>query len=287
MPGKRLQLAIQKSGRLSEASIKLLKKCDIRFDNGLGKLRSSAFNFPLDILFLRDDDIPQYVADGVADCGIVGENVYYESGSELEILQHLGFGKCRLSLAVVKGSRYESLSSLTGKKIATSYPQLLSAFLEKNAVEAEVHTISGSVEIAPSIGVSDAICDLVSSGNTLFTNGLEEVATVMESEAVLVSRRDLGEPLKSLLKSLEFRFSSVNEALNNKYILLNAPIEKIREIEEILPGIKSPTILPLAKEGWCSVHSVIGVKDSWETIEQLKSAGAEGILVIAIDQMVR
>lgn len=286
MPNNRLKIAVQKSGRLSEESIKLLKKCDVHFDNGLGKLRSSAFNFPLDILFLRDDDIPQYIADGVADCGIVGENVYFESNSELTILQKLGFGKCRLSLAVMRGSGLDDLQALNGKKIATSYPRMLENYLNQNQIKAEVHKISGAAEIAPGIGLSDAICDLVSSGNTLFTNGLEELATIMESEAVFISREGLDTERSALLSSLNFRFNAVNKARDYKYILLNIPNDKLDVVGKILPGIKSPTILPLANSLWSSVHSVISEKDHWNTIEKLKAAGAEGILVISIDQMV-
>lgn len=287
MSSRNLKIAIQKSGRLSESTIQLLKKCDIGFDNGHGKLRSLAFNFPLEILFLRDDDIPQYVEDGVADCGIVGENVLAEAGSELLIVEKLGFGRCRLSIAVPRGSKYKGILDLSDKRIATSYPLLLKRFLEKENVDAEIHTISGSVEIAPGVGLSDAICDLVSSGSTLFTNGLEEVETILNSEAVLVVRPDLSENLSEIFRSLSFRIRAVNEARRNKYILLNAPNEQIDDINRLLPGMKSPTVMPLAEEGWSSIHSVISDDDHWLVVEKLKSEGAEGILVISIDQMIR
>jgi ATP phosphoribosyltransferase len=287
MRDKNLKIAVQKSGRLSESSIKLLKKCDIGFDNGLGKLKSVAYNFPVEILFLRDDDIPQYIEDGVADVGIVGENVLAEAGWKLERIERLGFGRCRLSLAVPRGFKYTGVLDLAGKRIATSYPSLLAGFLKRSSVAAEIHTISGSVEIAPSIGLADAICDLVSSGSTLFTNGLQEVETVMNSEAVLISRRDLDSALRNILQSLLFRIKAVNAARQNKYILLNAPNDKLAAIESLLPGIKSPTIVPLAESGWSSVHSVINEKDYWEIVEKLTAVGAQGILVISIDQMIQ
>lgn len=288
MKNKKLRIALQKSGRLSEPSVELLKKCGVSFSNGFGKLKSEAENFPLEIFFLRDDDIPEYVADGVADAGIVGENVLVEKGSHsVEIVERLGFGKCRLSLAVPKGFRYASVEDLQDKRIATTYPKILSDFLNSKGVRAEIHTISGSVEIAPSIGLADAICDLVSSGSTLFTNGLQEVETVMTSEAVLIARKNLDEALQGILEKLLFRIRAVIEARENKYILLNAPNEKLEEICKLLPGMKSPTIMPLAEKGWSSVHSVIAEDDFWEIVEKLKSAGAQGILVISIDQMIR
>lgn len=284
---KNLKIAIQKSGRLSDGSIQLLKRCDIGFDNGQGKLRSLAYNFPLEILFLRDDDIPQYIEDGVADCGIVGENVLAEAGSELNHIGKLGFGRCRLSIAVPRGFEYGGVGDLRGKRIATSYPLLLGKFLGEKNVEAEIHSISGSVEIAPGVGLSDAICDLVSSGSTLFTNGLEEVETIMTSEAVLVARPDISGDVKEIIDSLSFRIKAVNEAATNKYILLNVPNEKLAEIERLIPGMKSPTVMPLAETGWSSIHSVISENDHWTVVEKLKSAGAEGILVVSIDQMIR
>ncbi len=287
MDEKKLKIAIQKSGRLSEDSIDLLKKCGIKFNNGLGKLRAEAQNFPLEIYFLRDDDIPQYVEDGVADVGMVGENVVFEAEKQVEVIEKLGFGKCRLSIAVPKSSFYNSLQNFENKRIATTYPRILGRFLSENKINAEIHTISGSVEIAPSIGLADAICDLVSSGSTLFSNGLLEVETVLNSEAVLISRKNIDAIAGNILKKLIFRIDAVNSAKQNKYILLNAPDKKRDEIIKLLPGIKSPTILPLAQSGWSSVHSVINESDFWEVIEKLKLAGAEGILVLSIDQMIK
>ncbi|MGH7783712.1 MAG: ATP phosphoribosyltransferase [Candidatus Binatia bacterium] len=286
MGNERLKIAIQRSGRLSQSSTDLLRKCDIAFDNGQGKLRAVAYDFPLELLFLRDDDIPQYIEDGVADVGIVGQNMVLESDCDLEPIETLGFGRCRLALAVPRGSDYSGIADLDGKRIATSYPKILSEFLAEKGIAADIHTISGSVEIAPSIGIADAICDLVSSGSTLLTNGLREVETIMGSEAVLVARRDLDEPLEDLLAKLLFRIRSVNAARQNKYILLNVPNEKIDEVSRLLPGIKSPTIIPLAESGWSSLHSVIGENDFWKVVEELKAAGAEGILVVSIDQMI-
>ena len=286
MTEKKLKIALQKSGRLSEDSLSLLKRCGIGFSNGLGKLRSQARNFPLEIFFLRDDDIPQYVEDAVADIGIVGENVLAEDVREVEIIKKLGFGKCRLALAVPKSFEYSSLQDLSNKKIATTYPNILSRFFADNNVKTEIHTISGSVEIAPSIGLADAVCDLVSSGSTLFTNGLREVETVLNSEAVLISRRNLDADLQGVLDKLLFRINAVNSAKQNKYILLNAPNEKLGEITALLPGIKSPTVMPLAETGWSSVHSVINENDFWEVVESLKNKGAEGILVLSIDQLI-
>lgn len=286
MNSQKLKIALQKSGRLSEDSLDLLKKCGIRFSNGLGKLRSDAENFPLEIFFLRDDDIPEYVADGVADIGIVGENVLAESGKAVEIIEKLDFGKCRLSLAVPKNFAYASVEDFAGKRIATSYPNILQKFFAANNVSADIHTISGSVEIAPSIGLADAVCDLVSSGSTLFTNGLREVETVMRSEAALISQTALDAGLQAILDKLLFRLKAVKAARQNKYILLNAPDEKLSEITNLIPGMKSPTVMPLAESGWSSVHSVINENDFWEIVEALKRAGAQGILVLSIDQMI-
>ncbi|MDQ3372804.1 MAG: ATP phosphoribosyltransferase, partial [Acidobacteriota bacterium] len=260
--------------------------CGIKFDNGTGKLKSAAQNFPLEIFFLRDDDIPQYIADGVADIGIVGENVLAEAQKEANIIERLGFSKCRLSLAVPKSFDYQSIRSIDKKRVATSYPKILGDFLAQNSVDAEIHTISGSVEIAPSINLADAICDLVSSGSTLFTNGLKEVEIVMNSEAVLIARPNLGARSQMILEKLLFRIKAVKAAAQNKYILLNAPNDKLDEIIEMLPGIKSPTVMPLAETGWSSVHSVINENDFWEIVENLKNKGAEGILILSIDQMV-
>ncbi len=283
---QKIKIAVQKSGRLYEDSIKLLKECGIGFSNGMNKLRTEAQNFPMEILFLRDDDIPQYVEDGVADIGIVGENILAETGKALNLVERLGFGKCRLSLAVPKSSAYEKLSDLNGMKIATSYSRVLQGYLKENKIQGEIHEISGSVEIAPSIGLADAVCDLVSSGSTLFANGLREVETVMSSEAVLVANRNLGSEQAAILDKLLFRMRAVRKARSNRYILLNAPDEKLETICNILPGMKSPTILPLAEKGWSSVHSVIDENDFWEITEKLKENGAEGILVVPIEKMI-
>jgi len=285
--GKRdLKIAIQRSGRLSDDSISLLRKCDVSFENGHSKLRSLARNFPLEILFLRDDDIPEYINDGVADMGIVGENILAERGQEFNSIQRLGFGKCRLSIGVPRTFDYSGPSGLNGMRIATSYPTMLSNFLLSNGVNAEVHTISGSVEIAPSIGLADAVCDLVSSGNTLFTNGLKEAEIIMNSEAILIAQPTLDDEVRETFDSLLFRIRAVIAARQNKYVLLNAPNDKVPQIEQLLPGVKSPTVMPLAEKGWSSIHSVIAVDDSWGMVEKLKSAGAEGILVIDIEQMI-
>ncbi len=286
MNDKKLKIALQKSGRLSDSSINLLKKCGIKFDNGISKLKSAARNFPLEIFFLRDDDIPQYVEDGVADIGIVGENILAEENRQVETIEPLGFGVCRLAVAVPKSFEYESIKDLNGCKIATSYPVILGDYLRRNSVEAEIHTISGSVEIAPGIGLADAVCDLVSSGSTLFTNGLREVETVMKSEAVLIARQNLEVSSQAILDKLLFRLKAVRAAEANKYILLNAPDDRLAEIIELLPGMKSPTVMPLAEKGWSSIHSVIAESDFWETVENLKNKGAEGILVLSIDQMI-
>ncbi len=283
----RLKIAIQKSGRLSDDSVGLLKECGIRFNNGSGKLRTEAEIFPLEIYFLRDDDIPEYVADAVADIGIVGENVLAENGKNVETIEKLGFGRCRLSIAVPRSFDYASVKSLDGIRIATSYPNILRRFLQANSIEAEIHTISGSVEIAPSIGLAEAVCDLVSSGSTLFSNDLREAETIMQSEAVLISRPNLDAELQSILEKLLFRFQAVRAAKNNRYILLNAPNDKLETIVSLLPGIKSPTVMPLAESGWSSVHSVVGENDFWEIVESLKEAGAEGILILSIEQMIQ
>jgi len=282
----RLRIAVQRSGRLSEASVGVLKNCGIRFGNGMGKLRSTARNFPLEILFLRDDDIPQYVEDGVADAGIVGENVVAEKGCDVGIAERLGFGSCRLAIAAPKQFGYGSTADLNGLRIATSYPNVLSAYLSRHSVEAEIHTISGSVEIAPSIGLADAVCDLVSSGSTLFSNGLKEVETVLESEALLIRRNALDTEREAILEKLLFRIRAGISAEMNKYVLLNAPNDRLDRIIGILPGMRSPSVLPLAESGWSSVHSVISENDFWDVVERLKAEGAEGILVLSIDQMI-
>ena len=281
-----LRIAIQKSGRLNEDSIRILKECGIRLNDGMNKLKAEALNFPLEIFFLRDDDIPQYVEDGVADLGIVGENVLLEKNKQVRIVDRLGFGKCRLSIAVPKGKKYKSLEELDGKRIATSYPVILGRYLKKNKVGAEIHEISGSVEIAPGIGLADAICDLVSSGSTLFMNGLKETEVILRSEAALIANLNLDAEKQVILEKLLFRIQALKKAKDNKYILLNAPNEKLERIIRILPGMKSPTVLPLAEKGWSSVHSVVNENDFWEIIEALKSEGAEGILVVPIEKMI-
>ena len=280
-----LKLAIQKSGRLYEDSIRLLKDCGIEISNGGNKLKSTAANFPLDVYFLRDDDIPQYVEDGVADIGFVGENVVLESGKELETVEKLGFGKCRLSIAVDKNQEIKE-GYLQHKKIATSYPVIVQSYLDKNNIKAEIHQISGSVEIAPGIGLADAICDLVSTGSTLLTNGLKEAEVILNSQAVLVKNKNLSDEQEKLVQKLLFRIRAVKKARNNKYILLNAPNDNLDEIIRLLPGVKSPTVLPLAEEGWSSVHSVLQEDEFWEIIEKLKDAGAQGILVVPIEKMI-
>jgi ATP phosphoribosyltransferase len=283
---QKLKIAIQKSGRLYEDSVKLLKDCGIDVKNGINKLKTEAENFPLEIYFLRDDDIPQYVEDAVADIGIVGENVVLEKNKKVQVVEGLGFGKCRLSIAVGRKDDYTGVTSLQGKRIATSYPVLVENFLTSKGVQAEIHEISGSVEIAPGIGLADAIVDLVSSGSTLFMNGLKEVEVVLKSQAALIRNENLSAEQMQLLDRLLFRIRAVKKAKNNKYVLLNAPNEKLQEIISLLPGMKSPTVLPLAEAGWSSVHSVISENQFWDIIEQLKEAGAQGILVVPIEKMI-
>lgn len=282
-----LRLAVQKSGRLHEDSIKLMKECGIEFSNGGGTLKSVATNFPIEFLFLRDDDIPGYVADGVADIGIVGDNVAVEKKKKVKTIERLGFSKCRLSVAVSKTFDYKTTQDLTNMRIATSYPNILSDFLYENKIKASIHEISGSVEIAPSIGLSDAVCDLVSSGSTLISNGLKEVEVIFRSEAVLISGNELSKDKAKILDDLLFRISAVKNAKNTKYILLNAPNDSIDTIISLLPGVKSPTIMPLAKEGWSSLHSVVNENEFWGVIEKLRGAGAEGILVIPIEKIIK
>ena len=281
-----LKLAIQKSGRLHEDSIKLLNDCGIAVKSGGNHLRTVADNFPLEVYFLRDDDIPQYVEDGVAHIGIVGENVLFEKEKKVEIIESLGFGKCRLSIAVKKTDEYGNSRFLQGKKIATSYPVLTQKFLDDNGISAEIHEISGSVELAPGIGLADVVCDLVSSGSTLFMNGLQEVQTILKSQAVLVRNNELNEEQLKIVDRLLFRMRAVKKAKNNKYVLLNAPNESLSKIIALLPGMKSPTVLPLADEGWSSVHSVLPEDEFWEKIEALRNAGAQGILVVPIEKMI-
>jgi ATP phosphoribosyltransferase len=281
-----LKIAVQKSGRLSENSLSLLNECGITFKDGKNKLISPADNFPAALYFLRDDDIPQYVEDGVVDVGMVGENVFVETGAKIEIAKKLGFAKCRLSLAVPKADDYDGLQFLQNKRIATSYPNILAKYLKENGIKADLHTISGSVEIATGIGLADAICDLVSSGGTLLSNGLKEVQPILYSEAVLVKNKKLKSAQRIILESLIFRIESVQRAQKHKYILLNAPNEQVPAIIKLLPGMKSPTVLPLAMSGWSSVHTVVVENDFWSIIDQLKASGAQGILVVPIEKMV-
>ncbi|MEO6939771.1 MAG: ATP phosphoribosyltransferase [Candidatus Kapaibacterium sp.] len=282
----KLTIAIQRSGRLAEESLRLLKESGIGISNGLSKLKSEATNFPAEIYYLRDDDIPQYVEDGIADVGIVGENVFLEKKKEAALVSRLGFGKCRLSIAVAKDKLINGVHDLENMRIATCYPNVLSAYLKANSLIAEIHQISGSVEIAPSIGLADAICDLVSSGSTLFTNGLKEVEVILHSEAVLIKNTTLSQGKEEILQKLLLRFNAVQRAKDNKYILLNAPNDRLEMICNLLPGMKSPTVVPLAESGWSSVHSVINENDFWQMIEQLKNLGAQGILVVAIEKMI-
>ncbi len=281
-----LKIAVQKSGRLYEDSIKLLKECGIQLNNGHKQLKTVAENFPLEIYFLRDDDIPQYVYDGVADIGIVGENVLLEKARDIDLVYRLGFGKCRLSIAVPKTKPYISIKDLQGLKIATSYPAILQKYLTEKKCVTEIHEISGSVEIAPGIGLADAICDLVSSGSTLFTNGLKEVEVILQSEAVLAANKDLSAENKLLLEKLLLRINAVKIAKNNKYIMMNAPNHQLKNISSLLPGMKSPTVVPLAEEGWSSVQSVVNENDFWDVIEKLKQYEAQGILVLPIEKMI-
>lgn len=282
----KLKIAIQNKGRLNEDSMILINESGIELTVGRRKLVAEAKNFPMDALFLRDDDIPQTVADGVADIGVVGENEMLEKQEDVVIVKRLGFSKCRLSLAIPKSLEYTGIEFFNGKKIATSYPVILKKFLDEKNIKAEIHVITGSVEIAPGIGLADAIFDIVSSGSTLVSNRLKEVEVVIQSEAVLIATPNLSVEKQGILDELIFRIESVQRSEGKKYILLNAPNEKIREIASLLPGMRSPTVVPLAEEGWSSMHSVIEEIDFWEVINKLKKAGAEGILVIPIEKMI-
>jgi ATP phosphoribosyltransferase len=281
-----LKIAIQKSGRLSENSKKLLEECGIKFSNGTGVLKTTAKNFPVELLFLRDDDIPQYVEQQVADIGILGENVVFEKNKDINIIEQLGFAGCRLSMAIPREELYTGPQYFQNKKIATSYPRILGEFLKEHNISAEIEEISGSVEIAPGIGLADAVCDIVSSGSTLLTNGLHEVETILKSQAVIVGNKNLDTEKQAILEKLLFRIRSVKSANENKYILLNAPVSAIDDICKILPGMKSPTIVPLVEKGWCSLHSVVKEDEFWVRIDQLREAGAQGILVIPIEKMI-
>jgi ATP phosphoribosyltransferase len=281
-----LKIAIQKNGRLSENSKHLLEECGIKFSNGISVLKTSARNFPVELLFLRDDDIPQYVEQQVADIGILGENMVFEKNKDVRIIEQLGFANCRLSLAIPKEDSYPGLEYFMNKKVATSYPKILNDFFKKNGITAEIEEISGSVEIAPGIGLADAVCDIVSSGSTLLTNGLHEVETILKSQAVIIGNKNLTAEKQEILTRLLFRIRAVKNANENKYILLNAPESAVQRICSILPGMKSPTIVPLIEKGWCSLHSVVKEDEFWERIDQLRAAGAEGILVIPIEKMI-
>jgi ATP phosphoribosyltransferase len=286
MSTNNIRIAVQKSGRLSDDSLKLFKECGIKFESGGSKLRSISSNFPIEFLFLRDDDIPGYVEDGVADLGVVGLNVLMEHTRKVNIVKELGFSKCRLSLAIPRSEAYTDLSQFEGKSIATSYPNLTNQFLKKNGVNAEMHEISGSVEIAPSIGLAEGICDIVSTGGTLLSNGLKEVATVFQSQAVMISNNSLSAEKQAILDKLLFRIDSVQRGQNAKYVVLNVQEQNIEKVTALLPGMKSPSVLPLATKGWFSLHSVIEENDFWNIIENLRDAGAEGILVLPIEKMI-
>lgn len=282
----KLRIAVQKSGRLNEDSMRILKDIGISIDNGKDQLKASARNFPVEVFYLRNGDIPQYLKDGVVDAAIIGENVLIEKGNGINVVEKLGFSTCRVCIAVPKSVKYSSVNDLEGKRIATSYPNTVQNYLDTNGVKANLHIINGSVEIAPNIGLADAICDIVSSGSTLFKNNLKEVDTILKSEAVLAVSPVLSEEKQAILDKIQFRIQSVLKGRDSKYILLNAPNDKIQDIINVLPGMKSPTVLPLAQEGWSSVHSVISKNAFWDVIDELKAKGAQGILVCPIEKMV-
>lgn len=283
---KKIKIAIQKSGRLMEDSLKILKDCGISIDNGKDQLKAQASNFPMEVFYLRNGDIPQYLRDGVVDIAIIGENVLVEKGVDISISEKLGFSHCRVSLAVTKSRKYNGIEDFKGKRIATSYPNTVTSYLKERGIEAELHIITGSVEIAPNIGLADAICDIVSSGSTLFKNNLKEVEVILHSEAVLAVSPRIGEAQKDILEKMRFRIRSVLKARQFKYVLMNAPNDRLETIIKILPGMRSPTVLPLAEAGWSSVHTVINKDTFWEVLDELKMAGAEGILVCPIEKMV-
>lgn len=282
----KIRIAIQKSGRLNEDSLKILKEAGISIDNGKDQLKATARNFPLEVFYLRNGDIPQYLRDGVVDIAIIGENVLLEKGEGIQFEERLGFSKCKVSLAIPKSAPYNSVKDFEGKRIATSYPNTVKKYLDSKGINADLHIINGSVEIAPNIGLADGICDIVSSGSTLFKNGLKEVEVMLTSEAVLAVSPKISEERSTLLKKLQFRIQSVLRARKSKYVLLNAPNDKLEEILALLPGMRSPTVLPLAEAGWSSVHTVINKDTFWEVIDELKQKGAEGILVCPIEKMV-
>ena len=281
-----LRIAVQKKGRLLDESIQLLKECGIRIDNGRDQLKAAARNFPIEVLYLRNADIPQYIQDGVADIGIIGENTIIEKKKDVNVVQQLGFSKCRLSLATPKDTPYTGIKDLDGKRIATSYPESLRLFLDREGINADIHEISGSVEIAPNIGLADAICDLVSTGSTLFKNGLEEQDIVLRSEAVIAASPLIDQERQDILERLLFRIKSVLAARNKKYLLMNVPTNKVEAVIAMLPGMRSPTVLPLAEAGWSSVHTVIDETRFWDIIDELRTTGAEGILIVPIDKMI-
>ena len=281
-----LRIAVQSKGRLFDDTMNLLSEADIKVSASKRTLLVQSTNFPIEVLYLRDDDIPQSVASGVADIGIVGENEFVERGENAQIIDRLGFSKCRLSLAIPKKIDYTGLKWFDGKKIATSYPNILSNFMKKNGINADIHVITGSVEISPGIGLADGIFDIVSSGSTLISNNLAEVEVVMKSEALLIGNWNMDEQKHQILNEMLFRFEAVRSAQDKKYVMMNAPKDKIDAITEVLPGIKSPTIIPLADENWCSIHTVLDEKHFWEIVNQLKAAGAEGILVLPIEKMI-
>ncbi|MEM9361540.1 MAG: ATP phosphoribosyltransferase [Bacteroidota bacterium] len=283
----KIRIAVQKSGRLNEDSLKILKDCGVSIDNGKDQLKATARNFPLEVFYLRNGDIPQYLRDGVVDIAILGENILIEKGKDIAIAEKLNFSKCRVSLAVPKSVEYSSVKDFEGKRIATSYPNTVKDYFASKGVNADLHIINGSVEIAPNIGLADGICDIVSSGSTLFKNNLKEVEVILKSEAVLAVSPKISNERREILNKLRFRIQSVLEARNSKYVLLNAPNEKLDDILALLPGMRSPTVLPLAEKGWSSVHTVIQQDTFWEVIDELKQAGAEGILVCPIEKMVR
>ena len=282
----KIRIAIQKSGRLNEESLQILKNCGVSIDNGKDQLKASARNFPMEVFYLRNGDIPQYLRDGVVDIAIIGENVLIEKGGDIDIAEKLGFSRCRVSLAVPKSLKYNSVNDFQGKRIATSYPNTVREYLKKKGVEADLHIINGSVEIAPNIGLADAICDIVSSGSTLFKNNLKEVEVMLKSEAVLAVSKKITAERRAILSKLQFRIKSVLQARQSKYVLLNAPNDRLDDILRLLPGMRSPTVLPLAEAGWSSVHTVINKDKFWDVIDELKQAGAEGILVCPIEKMV-
>ncbi len=286
MESQNIRIAVQKSGRLSEESLKLFKACGIKFESGGSKLKTVSSNFPIEFLFLRDDDIPGYVEDGVADLGVIGENVLMEHIRQVDVVKELGFSKCRLSLAIPRNEEYSGIEFFQGKNIATSYPNLTNAFLTKQGIQVTTHEISGSVEIAPSIGLAEAICDIVSTGGTLLSNGLKEVATVFQSQAVLIANQKLSEEKQAILAKLLFRIDSVQRGQNAKYVVLNAKESDLAKIKSLLPGMKAPSVMPLAETGWVSIHSVISENDFWDIIEALREAGAQGILVLPIEKMI-